>query len=177
MERSAYAGRSLALREIFQAREAEIHSVTVYRDRAEVKRSVRLRVEAGENEVVVTGLPTCTDKNSIRLDAVQVYGHHLSPYICVRVEGLSEAGGKVIITDVVYSADVKPLHRGEGEGEYERLRGVVKEKERELKYLEFKEAALAKQRTLLLKFAGHVTKVSSRKVTWKSFKSSVSMYV
>ena len=173
----AYAGRSLALREIFQAREAEIYSVTVYRDRAEVKRSVRLRVEAGENEVVVTGLPTCTDKNSIRLDAV--YGHHLSPYICVRVEGLSEAGGKVIITDVVYSTDVKPLHRGEGEGEgeYETLRGVVKEKERELKYLEFKEAALAKQRTLLLKFAGHVTKVSSRKVTQKSCKSSVSMYV
>ena len=59
-------GRSLALREVFQAKEAEIHSVTVYRDRAEVKRSVRVRIEAGENEVVLTGLPECTERNSIR---------------------------------------------------------------------------------------------------------------
>lgn len=60
-------GRALALREVFQAKEAEIHSVTVYRDRAEVKRSVRVRLEAGESEIVVSGLPACTDKNSIRL--------------------------------------------------------------------------------------------------------------
>ena len=60
------AGRSLAKREVVQAQEAEIHSVTVYRDRAEVKRSVRVRVEAGENEIVVSGLPECTDKDSIR---------------------------------------------------------------------------------------------------------------
>lgn len=63
-------GRSLALREVFQAKEAEIHSVTVYRDRAEVKRSVLVRAEEGENEVVVSGLPECTDKNSIRLIAI-----------------------------------------------------------------------------------------------------------
>ena len=61
------SGRALALREVFQANKAEIHSVTVYRDRAEVKRSVRVRLEAGENEIVVSGLPACTDKNSIRL--------------------------------------------------------------------------------------------------------------
>ena len=60
------AGRSLAKREVVQAQEAEIHSVTVYRDRAEVKRSVCVRLEAGENEVVVSGLPECTDKDSIR---------------------------------------------------------------------------------------------------------------
>lgn len=61
-----FTGRALALREVFQASEADIHSVTVYRDRAEVKRSIRVRVEAGENEIVVSGLPTCIDKNSIR---------------------------------------------------------------------------------------------------------------
>ena len=62
----AFAGKCLALREVFQAKKAEIHSVTVYRDRAEVRRRVRVRVEAGENEIVITGLPTCTHKNSIR---------------------------------------------------------------------------------------------------------------
>ena len=62
------SGRALALREVFQANKAEIHSVTVYRDRAEVKRSVRVRLDTeAENEIVVSGLPACTDKNSIRL--------------------------------------------------------------------------------------------------------------
>ena len=47
---------------------SEIHSVTVYRDRAEMNRSVRVRVEAGQNEIVpLTGLPACTEKNSIGL--------------------------------------------------------------------------------------------------------------
>ena len=41
---------------------------------AEVKRSVRVRVEAGENEIVLTGLPVCTEKNSIRLGLVSMCG-------------------------------------------------------------------------------------------------------
>ena len=47
-------------------RECGIHSVVVYRDRAEVKRTVPVRLSAGENEVVINGLADCIDKNSIR---------------------------------------------------------------------------------------------------------------
>ena len=77
-ERQKVTGRCLALREVFQAKEAEIHSVTVYRDRAEVKRSVRVRVEAGENEIILTGLPVCTEKNSIRLGLLSMCGANIT---------------------------------------------------------------------------------------------------
>ena len=43
-----------------------IQSVVVYRDRAEVKRIVPASLAAGENEVIVTGLAECVDKNSVR---------------------------------------------------------------------------------------------------------------
>ena len=43
-----------------------IHSVVVYGDRAEVKRTVPASLAAGENEVFLTRLAECVDKNSIR---------------------------------------------------------------------------------------------------------------
>ena len=60
-------GRSLVQRIVVPVKEAPLHSVVVYRDRAEVKRSVSVKLEAGENEVAVSGLAECVDKNSIRL--------------------------------------------------------------------------------------------------------------
>jgi len=47
-------------------RDCAVESVVVYADRAEVKRKVPVNLEAGKNEVVVHGLSTCIDKNSIR---------------------------------------------------------------------------------------------------------------
>lgn len=41
-------------------------TVVVYLDRAEVCRSMRVHVRAGENEVVVKNLSACIDKDSIR---------------------------------------------------------------------------------------------------------------
>ena len=85
-----------------------------------------------------------------------------------RVEGLSGVAEPVIITDVVYATETKPLRKeGEGEdgnGEYERLKSVIEEKQKELKHLEFKATVLEEERRLLEQFAGHVTKVSHRKV-------------
>ena len=47
-------------------RDCAVESVVVYADRAEVKRRVPVSLAAGKNEVVVHGLSTCIDKNSIR---------------------------------------------------------------------------------------------------------------
>ena len=47
-----------------------IQSVVVYCDRAEVKRVVHASLATGENEVLVTGLADCVDKNSIRYPVV-----------------------------------------------------------------------------------------------------------
>ena len=55
-------------------RDCAIESVVVYADRAEVKRRVPVNLAAGKNEVVVHGLSTCINKNSIRL--VGVYMIH-----------------------------------------------------------------------------------------------------
>ena len=92
------------------------------------------------------------------------------------MEGLSESAEKVIITDVIYSTENKTLNEEEGEGggeggggeggtgEYERLKGVIKEKEKELKHLQFRVEVLVKEKGLLQQFAGHVARVSSGKV-------------
>ena len=101
-----------------------------------------------------------------------------------RVEGLTESAEKVIITDVIYSTystDNKMLNEEEGEeegegeveveggkGEYERLKGVIAEKEKELKHLQFRVEALVKEKGLLQQFAGHVAQVSSGKVQHRS---------
>ena len=58
-------GRSLAHRMVVPVLEAPLHSV-VYRDRAEVKRCVSVKLGASENEVAVSRLTECVDKNSIR---------------------------------------------------------------------------------------------------------------
>ena len=55
-------------------RDCAIESVVVYADRAEVKRRVPVNLAAGKNEIVVHGLSTCINKNSIRL--VGVYMIH-----------------------------------------------------------------------------------------------------
>ena len=65
-EKLSATGRSLAQRVVVPVSETPLHSVVVYRDRAEVKRSVSVKLEAGENEVAVSGLTECVDKNSIR---------------------------------------------------------------------------------------------------------------
>jgi len=47
-------------------RDCAIESVVVYADRAEVKRRVPVSLTTGKSEVVVHGLSTFIDKNSIR---------------------------------------------------------------------------------------------------------------
>ena len=46
--------------------ECAIHSVVVYQDRAEVKRSLPVHLLAGENELILTNMAECADKNSVR---------------------------------------------------------------------------------------------------------------
>ena len=63
-----------------------IHSVVVYRDRAEVKRIVPTSLAAGENKVVLTGLAECVDKNSIRYAVGREYpSSSVSPWPYVEV--------------------------------------------------------------------------------------------
>ena len=57
---------SLVQRVVIPVKDAPLNSVVVYRDRAEVKRRVSVKLEAGENEVKVSHLAKSVDKNSIR---------------------------------------------------------------------------------------------------------------
>jgi len=49
-----------------RVRDSPIDSVVVYKDRAEVKRRMRVSLAAGENELVVSDIAECVDQNSIR---------------------------------------------------------------------------------------------------------------
>lgn len=50
----------------FAVKDCSIHSVVVYKDRAEVKRVIRAELLAGVNEVIVSGLAETINRNSIR---------------------------------------------------------------------------------------------------------------
>ena len=50
----------------YSVKDCAIKSVIVYRDRAEVKRSLPVAIPGGECDVIFKGLPEVVDENSIR---------------------------------------------------------------------------------------------------------------
>ena len=50
----------------FEVKSCSVHSVVVYKDRAEVRRNVFLTLEPGDNQVLLTGLSASIDSDSIR---------------------------------------------------------------------------------------------------------------
>ena len=61
----------------FAVRDCSIHSVVVYKDRAEVKRIIRAELLEGTNEVVISGLAETINRNSIRYVTLQTI-----PFLC-----------------------------------------------------------------------------------------------
>ena len=51
-------------------RSCPIEGVTVFLDRAEVKRTIEVVLDAGDNEVLVTRLPIVIDEDSVRYGAI-----------------------------------------------------------------------------------------------------------
>ena len=49
-----------------KATSCPVESVTVFIDRAEVNRIADTTVDAGENEIIITGLPSVIDEDSLR---------------------------------------------------------------------------------------------------------------
>ena len=48
------------------ATECKVESVIVYLDRAEVCRSLKVKLRPGENEVIIKNISSCIDRDSIR---------------------------------------------------------------------------------------------------------------
>ncbi len=69
-----------------------------------------------------------------------------------------------MITDVIYSSETSSSEEqpsSSSQEEYERLKGEIKEGERERKHLQFLGEVLLRERELLAKFADHITKIHS----------------
>jgi len=73
-----------------------------------------------------------------------------------------------VITDVIYSSrtseDQATATSGGSKEDYERLKEEVREEERALRQLQFREEVLKKEKELLSQFANHVAKAQSVKV-------------
>ncbi|KAH7103966.1 hypothetical protein BKA62DRAFT_782983 [Auriculariales sp. MPI-PUGE-AT-0066] len=55
----------------YDASAHDVRAVTVFQvDRAEVNRRIQVQLKAGQNDVVVTNLPTCLDEDSLRVDGI-----------------------------------------------------------------------------------------------------------
>ena len=82
----------------------------------------------------------------------------------LRVEG----EGNAVITDVIYSSrtseDQATATSGGSKEDYERLKEEVREEDRALRQLQFREEVLKKEKELLSQFANHVAKAHSVKV-------------
>ncbi|KAL5474815.1 hypothetical protein EMCRGX_G026832 [Ephydatia muelleri] len=127
----------------FAVRDCSIHSVVVYKDRAEVKRIIRAELLEGTNEVVISGLAETINRNSIRV----------------------EGQGLATITDVVYSSSVEQGScsslSDDKQREYQTL---LREKEkREIQTLCLTEEVLREERALLSKYACRIFKNGSAK--------------
>uniref|UniRef100_A0A1X7VAE9 DUF4139 domain-containing protein n=1 Tax=Amphimedon queenslandica TaxID=400682 RepID=A0A1X7VAE9_AMPQE len=121
----------------FDIKSCSMHSVVVYKDRAEVRRNLPLRLEAGgETEVLLTGLSSSIDSDSIRV----------------------EGSGNATILDVIYETkSEEPLDNDGKKEEIDGLSEEIKDKKKELTTIEFQQMLIDRQKTILTEFSGHVT--------------------
>ena len=129
----------------FAVRDCSIHSVVVYKDRAEVKRIIYAELLEGINEVVISGLAETINRNSIRV----------------------EGQGLATITDVVYSTSLAQDScsnlSDDRQTEYQALLKEMREKERQTRTLHLTEEVLKEERALLTKYANRIFKNGSAK--------------
>ena len=62
-------------------RSCPIEGVTIFLDRAEVKRGIQVVLNAGENEVLVTRLPIVIDEDSVRYGAIHFKFHYMQIFL------------------------------------------------------------------------------------------------
>ncbi|XP_078617332.1 protein F37C4.5-like isoform X3 [Branchiostoma floridae x Branchiostoma japonicum] len=116
-----------------------VEHVTVYLDRAEVRRSVLVNVKKGENEVLFKKLSQNIDKDSIRV----------------------ECKGPASITEVTYHSKFIPADEAEENKKIRELKDKLNELEKTKKALVAKKHRLEKQRNVLDGFADNMIKPSS----------------
>ncbi|XP_019854214.1 PREDICTED: protein F37C4.5-like isoform X1 [Amphimedon queenslandica] len=113
-----------------------LHSVVVYKDRAEVKRNVSVFLKAGETELKLTGLSKSVDSDSIR------------------VEGC----GNATIVDVIYEmSEEKSSDAEQKNEEFQSLERELEEKEKELSFIKYRHTLIERQKGMLKEIAEHVT--------------------
>ncbi|XP_019623482.1 PREDICTED: protein F37C4.5-like isoform X4 [Branchiostoma belcheri] len=116
-----------------------VEHVTVYLDRAEVRRSVLVNVKKGENEVLFKKLSQNIDKDSIRV----------------------ECKGPASITEVTYHSKFIPADEAEENKKIRELKDKLNDLEKTKKALLAKKHRLEKQRSVLDGFADNMIKPTS----------------
>ncbi|XP_066277863.1 protein F37C4.5-like isoform X2 [Branchiostoma lanceolatum] len=116
-----------------------VEHVTVYLDRAEVRRSVLVNVKKGENEVLFKKLSQNIDKDSIRV----------------------ECKGPASITEVTYHSKFIPADEAEENKKIRELKDKLNDLEKTKKALLAKKHRLEKQRNVLDGFADNMIKPTS----------------
>jgi hypothetical protein len=124
----------------FSMKDLPCEKVIVYEDRAEIKRSIKTKLNQGEHKLVITNV-----SNSVETDSIKI-----------------EGTGEALVIDVVcqvrkvIDADV---HHGEND-EFDKLKSEIKDLEKMEDLTNFKLDRLTMQKGLLNDFAGHLAKPS-----------------
>ena len=58
----------MAKQQKFSMKDLRCEKVVVFKDRAEVKRSIQTCLHKGENEIVITGVSSSVDRDSVRVE-------------------------------------------------------------------------------------------------------------
>eukprot|EP00794_Sanderia_malayensis_P000194 gene194-808_t len=111
-----------------------IETVTVFLDRAEVNRAAETPVEAGENEIVITGLPSVVDEDSVR---VQCFGEATIIEVSYKEEIINEE---------------EPVSEEDNSNEIQKLKARKVEFEKQIEQVKQKITVLEKEKTFLINY-------------------------
>ena len=115
----------------FSMKDQKCEQVTVFQDRAEVKRSIQTKISKGETEITINNVSNYIDEDSIRV----------------------EGQGDSVVLDVVCQNKIVEAHDMENNSKIKELKHLIKQLTVESEKIESKKARLTNQKDTLNQFA------------------------
>ena len=119
--------------QLFQIKTLKCEKVVVFTDRAEVKRSLKVKLQKGENELVISNVSSLVDQDSVRYFEVN-FNLMFQKEIFFRVEGKGEA----TVLDVIYEKKKGQSSEVASTDKVKKLQDEIKDLEDEAKVLSLK---------------------------------------
>jgi uncharacterized protein (TIGR02231 family) len=123
----------------FQIKNLPCEKVVVYVDKAEVKRSLKVKLETGENEIIISNVSNLIDQESIRVDGI----------------------GEATVLDVVCEKKHVEVNEADVSDKIKELKEKINELENKENLMNIKNQRIDSQLKILHEFANTLSKPTS----------------